>query len=103
LDALPQRVKLFARQPQLARQAGRRLPLGNPSQQQHQCGRSLASFCEDGPGQQRIVALARPTTVGGKVALNPEQPPRCAAAARAVPTVWVEVPLQPHQGNAIVE
>ena len=33
LDALPEGMELFARQPQLARQAGHRLSLGNPTQQ----------------------------------------------------------------------
>ena len=55
-----------ARQAQLAGQAGCRLAFGHTTQQQHQRGRVLPRLCEDGPRQQRIVAVAGPAPVGWK-------------------------------------
>lgn len=62
-----------------------------------------AALGEDRPRQQRRVAIAGPTTGGGKGALRTEHASRRAAAARAVQAVRVEVPLQPCEGSAIVE
>ena len=52
--------------------------------QQHQGGRLLAGYCEEGPRQQGLVAIAGPAAAGRNVALITAQPPRHAPAARAV-------------------
>jgi hypothetical protein len=46
--------------------------------------------------------MTSPATVGRKVALITEEPPRRAPAARAMQAARVQVPLQPNQGEAIV-
>ena len=103
LDALPEGMELCARQPQLARQAGRRLPLGHATPQEHQRGRPLASFFEDRPGQQRLVAFTGATAIGGKVALRSEEPSLRAPTMRTLQTVWVQVAFQPDGADTIVK
>jgi hypothetical protein len=61
-----------ARQPKFAGQTSRRHACGHTAQQEHERGRLLPSSRKDGSRQQRIVAVASPTTVGGKVALSTE-------------------------------
>jgi hypothetical protein len=69
---------------------------------QHQGGRPLAGFLESGRREQDRVAMASSAAVGRKIALIAEEPPRRAPAGRAVQATRVEVPLQPHEGEAIV-
>jgi hypothetical protein len=72
LNPPPSRMELFARDPQLAREAGRRLTLGNPAQSQHQGRRALTGFREDRPSQKRVVTIAGPTAIGRKMAMGAE-------------------------------
>jgi hypothetical protein len=102
LEALPEGMELCARHPQFTREARRRLTFGDPTPQQYQGGRSLPRVCEHRPREQRVVAVAGPTTVGWKVALRTEHASSRTLAAGAVQAVWVEVPLQPYQRGAIV-
>jgi hypothetical protein len=96
-------MELVARQPQRACEAGRRLPLGHPTQQQHQRGRSLARFFEDGPGQPRVVAVTGATALGRKVALRSEEPSLRAPPMRACEAIGVQVALQPEGAKTIVK
>jgi hypothetical protein len=102
-DALPEGVERFARQPQLAGEAGRGLPLGNATQQQHQGRRRLTGLCEDGPGQPRVIASAHPTPVSRKAALYTEEPAIWAPAVWALQAPGVKVAFQPEATPVVVQ
>jgi hypothetical protein len=102
LDALPQGMQLFARDPQCPRQTRRGLALGDAAQQQDQGGGALPGFREDCPGQQGVIPLTGPTPVRRKVALGAEPAPRRIPTPRAYQPLRVEVTFQPDEADAIV-
>jgi len=103
LDTLAQGVQRVARHRQLAREAGGRLALGNPTQQQHPRGRSWPRLGQDRPRQQRIVAIAGLTAVGGEISLFAEQAPLGAAAAGACEPSRMQVALEPGQTDTLIQ
>jgi hypothetical protein len=63
----------------------------------------LAGLLERGGGQQGVIALAGSATRGRKVALLAEQPPLRAPTVGALQPMGVEVALQPHHTEAVVQ
>jgi hypothetical protein len=103
LEALPQGLERCARPPELVRQAGRRLALGNAAQAPHQGRRSLPGLGKESAGEHRVVTLAGPTAVGREMPLRTAQAPRGAAAPGACEPLRRQVALEPPGADAVVQ
>jgi hypothetical protein len=64
---------------------------------------ALPRLVDDRARPPRIVALARPTAVGGELPLGTEQVPRGAATAGACEPIRLPVALQPDQADTLIQ
>jgi hypothetical protein len=103
VEALPQGVELFSRQPSCACEARRGFTLGHPTSRQHQRRRALSCFFEDSPRQQGRVALTGPAAGGREVPLGPEHAPCGRPTVRAYAPTRLEVMLQPNRAHAVIQ
>src|SRR5215218_356462 len=95
LDVLTQLPEMLTIDMQFAREAGGTFALGNPTQEQHDCGRVLAGLLKHTASEDGVRTLALAAAIGREVLMATEQPAVSALAARAHQATRMEMLLKP--------